>query len=303
MSSDDKHTIPPKILDLQSLPEDLQEIWDASEEARPKAQVPDELETEDALKKVLLQIDTQESKSTTRKRPFYIYAAAASVLIAALTAGFLFNSVDIVAPIGQTQLISLSDGSTVELNSNSTLTYRPRVYGIFSRNVSLDGEAYFDIARSTTPFAVTTQHTVVEVLGTEFTVSDWKDSRYNNSEVAVYEGKVQVTAFSESAHILELGDAISIDSQTKTITKNEVDPTLPTSWKGIGSSESDLTSLFERLALLNDIEIRFDEEYFSKEKITAYYSSEKSISDILNDLSIVKGFEVSKTKDGFSITK
>jgi transmembrane sensor len=78
--------------------------------------------------------------------------------------------------------VSLPDGSTVFLNRSSKLTYRSEFVGT-SRNVNLEGEAFFDIAPDKSkPFIIDAGKASVKVVGTSFNVI----TNNNQSEVEVF---------------------------------------------------------------------------------------------------------------------
>jgi ferric-dicitrate binding protein FerR (iron transport regulator) len=73
-------------------------------------------------------------------------------------------------PSGQRVNITLPDGTNVWLNARSSLTY-PVSFNRRERVMSLDGEAYFEVARDgKKPFVVQTAHGIINVLGTHFDV-------------------------------------------------------------------------------------------------------------------------------------
>jgi ferric-dicitrate binding protein FerR (iron transport regulator) len=73
-------------------------------------------------------------------------------------------------PAGQRAELILSDGTAVWLNARSHLIY-PAVFEKGKREVTLDGEGYFEVAHDEArPFTVKTKTVDVHVLGTEFNV-------------------------------------------------------------------------------------------------------------------------------------
>jgi ferric-dicitrate binding protein FerR (iron transport regulator) len=79
-------------------------------------------------------------------------------------------------PTGKDYKVVLSDGSIVHLNAFSRLRF-PFAFDGKTREVYLDGEAYFDIATNASqPFIVHTAETSVRVLGTSFNVNAYSDS-------------------------------------------------------------------------------------------------------------------------------
>jgi ferric-dicitrate binding protein FerR (iron transport regulator) len=93
---------------------------------------------------------------------------------------------------GQTSTFRFSDGSVITLNGGSTLKY-PAHFKKNEREVFLEGEAFFDIARDESrPFIVHTSNATIQVLGTSFNIKAYKNEPEMN--VAVVRGKVSVTS-------------------------------------------------------------------------------------------------------------
>lgn len=136
---------------------------------------------------------------TTRNRYVGILATAASLLLLITASVVIYTyspqpdqstakQVAYTAGIQQHKVLSLSDGSTVRLNSNSRLTL-PEVFRGNRREVILQGEAFFEINPNPgKPFIVHTAHAVIKVLGTAFNVK--ASASAHNVQVAVREGKV-----------------------------------------------------------------------------------------------------------------
>lgn len=113
---------------------------------------------------------------------------------------------------GERATLRLADGSSVVLGAQSTLRY-PSHFGAKSRDLYLDGEAYFTVShRSTHPFVVHTRHAATRVLGTAFLVKSYANDSV--TDVMVTEGKValrQPDAQSSSGTTLVYGDLAHID--------------------------------------------------------------------------------------------
>ncbi len=87
--------------------------------------------------------------------------------------------------------VTLDDGTLVHLNSDSRIFF-PEHFGRGSRNVILDGEAYFMVATDhSRPFIVHTAHGDVKEYGTEFNVSARKGA--DAAEVVLVGGSIGVT--------------------------------------------------------------------------------------------------------------
>ncbi|MDX1463704.1 MAG: FecR domain-containing protein [Marinirhabdus sp.] len=108
--------------------------------------------------------------------------------------------------------IELPDASEVTLLPNSSIQFDGDTFDK-ARAISLKGAAFFDVEKGTT-FTVKSDHGLVTVLGTQFSVKDW-GSYY---EVSCYEGSVKVDGPSQH-HILTAGmtftnidGAVSVES-------------------------------------------------------------------------------------------
>lgn len=109
--------------------------------------------------------------------------------------------------------VTLPDGSKVVLNRNTKLTY-PKKFGNNSRNVSLTGEALFDISPDAAkPFIIDAGKASVTVLGTTFNVIT--NNKVNAVEVFVQTGKVLLAEANGNKSItLEPGNLGIINDQT-----------------------------------------------------------------------------------------
>ncbi len=96
----------------------------------------------------------------------------------------------IVVPYGHRHSIVLSDGTRVQLNSGSQLTF-PAEFKGKTREVFLKGEGFFEVAKNKEkPFIVQTDFLDLRVLGTSFNVSSYEDEQ--TVTTVLVEGKVAV---------------------------------------------------------------------------------------------------------------
>jgi ferric-dicitrate binding protein FerR (iron transport regulator) len=93
----------------------------------------------------------------------------------------------LMVPPGETYKLILSDGTEVHLNASTSLRF-PFHFGKTTRDVYVDGEAYFKVAKDAThPFVVHLPQSSVTVLGTSFNVNTYDATQEKTSLV---EGKV-----------------------------------------------------------------------------------------------------------------
>ena len=113
---------------------------------------------------------------------------------------FLFNNVIEVQTLASVKTtIELPDASTVIVNAMSEVRYSKRKWQQ-KRELELQGEAFFDVAKGS-KFSVITSEGTVSVLGTQFNVKQ----RGSYFEVECFEGIVKVTSQNTSEQ-LKAGD-------------------------------------------------------------------------------------------------
>lgn len=162
----------------------------------------------------------------------YAAGMAATVLLA-FTAWYLWPAADSPSAMplaashieyqcngGERETFVLPDGTTVKLNSNSSLTV-PDDFAKKTRSVSLKGEAFFDVAHDAArPFIITTNQMQIKVLGTSFNVKAYEED--NVFETAVIRGSVEVTlARSSQKVVLHPNEKISLNNNAVTAVHGE----------------------------------------------------------------------------------
>lgn len=165
--------------------------------------------------------------------------AAIFVGVIALTATLIFilrhnnHDVNIKTAYGETEKIVLPDKSVVMLNANSKLRYRNDWEESKTREVWLEGEAFFEVTKSpgkgNARFVVHANQVNVEVLGTEFNVHN----RRGATEVVLNSGKVRLVSEStvEKEITMLPGEVAKLENgQTKFTKKKVADPDVYSSW-------------------------------------------------------------------------
>ena len=162
--------------------------------------------------------EQMEMASLRRGKRMWRVVAAVSAAAAAVALGVFAGmrisvpetspgQFEIVADCGQRSDVLLPDGSRIRLNSASRVSYSTE-YGKTNRDISLDGEAFFEVAKNAElPFVVSTGNISVEALGTKFNVRSYRDG---DETVTIVEGKVLTTA-GESEAVLLPHQCVSFD--------------------------------------------------------------------------------------------
>lgn len=97
----------------------------------------------------------------------------------------------LATPVGGQYQVILPDGSKVWLNASSSIHF-PTIFKGKERQVSVTGEAYFEVAKNAAmPFKITVKNMEVEVLGTHFDIMAYDDESSVNT--TLLEGSVKVS--------------------------------------------------------------------------------------------------------------
>lgn len=171
--------------------------------------------------------DTEVSeKSGVSGRMFrwaIVSVAASLVLCLGLAAFAYLYTINLSNQAGRSQLTMLPDGSQVELNAATELSYKPYWWKV-ERKLKLKGEAFFRVKHGST-FTVLTVTGSVQVLGTTFNVCD----REGWFQVSCYTGKVKVNSAGTQA-ILRPGMQLSKVNQQVKVLRLKVSQDVP-DWK------------------------------------------------------------------------
>lgn len=127
----------------------------------------------------------------------------------------------LVIPRGGEYSLVLSDGTKVFLNSMSKLVFPVRFSGD-KREVSLEGEAYFEVRKDKQhPFVVSVNGMQINVLGTKFNVNAYPDEQ--KTYTTLVEGRVRINSENrqEKEWLLEPDQQVIFDkSNSETVIRN-----------------------------------------------------------------------------------
>ena len=147
-----------------------------------------DFDAEEAMKALKNKRTLKETKIVQLQpfKKFLQIAAAVAVLLAG--SYFYLNAMDknFTTQYAENKEITLPDTSEIILNADSEISYNEKKWNK-ERNVSLDGEAFFKVAKGKR-FTVSTDNGLVTVLGTQFNV----ENRKGFFEVTCFEGLVSV---------------------------------------------------------------------------------------------------------------
>lgn len=223
---------------------DLKNAWAIANMADNEA---DEQMPQNYFEKQMRHFDQNDiSKSRVRPTLFNrIYGLRRIAAIIILTIGIttLFNYIiwqwpkseqayhQLVVPSGQQAQLTLSDGTTIWLNSRSKLLY-PGTFSNKKREVILEGEGFFQVShQQDRPFIVKTAALDVKVLGTSFNVAAYNDDK--DIKLTLVNGSISILDKVTATELAKLKpNEQAIYSKThKSFKVETVDIDFYTSWK------------------------------------------------------------------------
>jgi ferric-dicitrate binding protein FerR (iron transport regulator) len=179
----------------------------------------------------------------------------------------------------------LPDKSNVLLDNNTTLTYNEATFGKGIRDVTLTGQAFFQVTHdATAPFVVHSEDMTTTVLGTSFNVNSRprKDKR-----VTVSEGKVEVKDADDRRAYITPGQQIMLSAGHDPL-KHEVNIDTVLAWKGkfILFDKISLGEVAQRLEKRFNVAVKFSDDALKSIIIEASFVKEEDMK-IINVLTVV----------------
>lgn len=232
----------------------------------------------------------------------YLFAKVAAIFLVASLIGIYANQhlvteIPEVAPVlkeiamekGQRGSVTLSDGTKVSLNSDSKISI-PNIFKDDIREVYLEGEAYFDVAKNPDrPFIIYTRGTIVEVLGTAFSIRSFPED--DIVRTIVEEGIVSFRGEDENIDngvLLTAGKLGAFDLNEKSIETKEVEKLdLYLGWKNgyLNFQNTRMDKVKLELERKYDIEVKFTSSDIDELKLTAELKS-RMLKNVLETISM-----------------
>jgi hypothetical protein len=215
--------------------------------------------------------------------------------------GVIFENI-LTVPYGKKFKVILSDGSEVQINSGTTFKY-PNVFNEnMSREIYLEGEAYFNVSRTSgTPFLVNTKASVTKVFGTEFNVSSYSNDY--KTEIVLVEGSVGVKSiYSEKNQKVYKrimpSQKVTISKETKDLEITNVNIQKYIAWKeGVLIFENDnFESIVKILERHYNVKILNNFKNINNFKYNGIFEND-SIEKILNTIKIHTNFSFERESD------
>lgn len=230
-------------------------------------------------------LDKEEGTAIDKKADgqlVYEKLDATAPTISEVTREPIFNVLS--TPQGGQYKIILPDGTKVWLNAASTLRY-PTTFTGSERDVTLNGEAYFEVAANKTmPFRITTaDSTRIRVLGTSFNIMAYSDEEF--TKTTLLDGAVQMSS-GKTSTTLRPGEQGSLKLHTSQLSTSKVDVEEAIAWKnGLFQFKSaDIRTVMRQIARWYNVEVNYEGEI--PEHFTGQAYRKEDISVILEILEL-----------------
>lgn len=206
-------------------------------------------------------------------------------------------------PKGQKSILLLADGTKIWLNADSKLSYATDFNSGATREVYLQGEAFFEVAHDASkPFIVHTSELDIRVLGTSFNVKSYHEDK--KIETTLLEGQVKISKANESPDyaslILAPNQKAIFQKETKIMDVEQVLAERSAAWRQdkLVFDETTYGEVITQLERWYNVKITFEGEGNLQCKLTASIEKE-SLEDVLNLL--VLSHKISYTITGNTI--
>ncbi len=202
----------------------------------------------------------------------------------------------LTVPYGKRFQVILSDGTKVHLNAGTSLKYPIKfIYGL-NREVFLDGEAFFEVAKDAEhPFLVNSKGVNVKVLGTKFNITSYPEDDIINT--VLIEGSVEVyeknqNLNSKPSTILKPGYGAIWNKLHKNITVEKVNIDQFTAWMHgrLILDEVSFANIQKKLERQYNVTFINNNKALNKRRFTARFDIE-NIDQVMKSLSISASFD------------
>jgi transmembrane sensor len=201
---------------------------------------------------------------------------------------------ELYIPFGKIFNLELSDGTIVHLNSGTKIKYPVQFQKGQKREVFVEGEAYFEVAKDKEDsFIVNADAVSIEVLGTKFGVSTYKEN--SEIETVLVEGSISMSnSFdTEDAVILTPGTKGAFHKTEHLTTVENVDVRYYTGWMQgeLIFKNSSFENMIKKLERKYNVQIKNNNGPLANKLFNASFSKKvESIEDVLKYINEIHAF-------------
>ena len=184
--------------------------------------------------------------------------------------------------------LTLDDGTLVHLNYNTRLIY-PEKFGRGDRNVILDGEAYFMVAKDKSrPFIVHTPNGDVKVYGTEFNVNTTGDK----TSVVLVKGSVSVTPTGGKEQLMNPGQLCEFSVENLMLSTIDVEPYVAWNEGKFSFEEWPLERIMQVISRWYGREVEFTSEDIKHQQYSGNFDRYEDIHPTMEAIESITGLKI-----------
>ncbi len=201
----------------------------------------------------------------------------------------LITEFKLIVPKGEKYHVTMIDGTEVELNASSTLSFTNAVSSK-DRKVELSGEAFFDVAHDENrPFIVQSSNVQIEVLGTEFNISNYTDNKF--SQITLIEGSVNISNANGDHVVIKPGEQATVYHNQNNINVQQADVQKSVAWMAgrLIFKDDKLEDLIPRINQWYGVKFVLIGEGVKKMRFTGTLKKENDLIYFLQMLKYTKG--------------
>ncbi|HEY8972059.1 MAG TPA: FecR domain-containing protein [Puia sp.] len=273
--------------------------------------VPSRLQDPQTANRILQYITRQQPVSLPiRRRPLFFRYAAAVVLLLSVSflTWYIYSShtpvpaprlAEVPKPAAD-QCLTLADGSKILLHKDAHVDFDPSFSGK-TREVTLAGEAYFDIRHDTRPFIVHTGPITTTVLGTAFNIN----AHDKDLTITVLKGKVKVDNGTGDFSILKRNEQVMVDMVNHKLKKIQVDAKEEIAWKKpyLLFNDVSMREAVDELKQRFHVNVALTNPASENCHVTASFTQGESLEQIVKVLSKINNMDYRLTAaGGFELT-
>lgn len=267
----------------------------------------DDADTQNAWETLLGRIsaEKEKSKATVNWRSLLFRAAMLLIVVGSVAYAVMARQKEqyyiCKAPDGNKTEIILPDSTHVWLNAGSSLKYSSR-FNDDNRNVSLEGEAYFEVTHhDNKKFTVKTDNYDVVVKGTKFDVASYQSDPV--SMVSLVKGSVEL-AYEKGIIDMKPGERVVLDKNTGEFTKEKYTDD-SRAWID-NRTELDNISLIDLARVLSrqyDVKIHVQSARLANTHFAVSLRNKETIMDVLDALQMIEPMKITRNKRDIYITE
>jgi len=285
------------------IPASVQLAMQHSRESGKQEAVSEELsvtseEWETETEKISVKNEGYEGKSDDKKYNARKDKPSLSTLHATLTKDQLMSARRITTWHDKEFWLTLDDGTLVHLNYNTRLIY-PERFGRGNRNVILEGEAYFMVAKDRSrPFVVHTTNGDIKVYGTEFNVNTSEPSK---TTVVLVKGSVSVRPTGGKEQRMKPGQQCEFSSVESQLSTVNVAPYIAWNTGDFIFHGWTLRHIMDVMSKWYNVTVEFSSESIANQIFTGSFSRYDDIRSTIETIKDVTGHEITIINNHISI--